>query len=188
MEPTPRGPCSPSVEAGAVIAQGVEVSLDGGQTWEDAVYEPPLDGDPQRVISGFSSLVQLPGGAWIGTVAGYIPAGGGPLAWVVHSADGRTWSTVLGSGVNGCTQSPMDTDQPWAQAHQPVLVRDAAIAVFTCPGAGSGLYRIDADAIPLHHVAPGQRLGAPFRHGGSVVASVQGADDQEVQRFAVAEL
>lgn len=111
-EPIPRGHCYPSIEAGALTARGVEVSLDGGRTWADASFEESLDRDPNRVISGFSSLSALPGGGWIGTVDGFIPAGGGPLGWVVRSDDGKAWSTLLGPGLDGCAESPMDTDQP----------------------------------------------------------------------------
>lgn len=184
-EQVPRGHCYPSVKAGAVTARGIEVSLDGGRTWADATFRRPLDRDPHRVVSGFSSLTSLPTGGWIGTVDGYIPAGGGSLAWLMHSTDGRTWSALLGPGQNGCAQSPMDTDQPWAQAHPPLLAGNAAVVAFTCPGAGSGLYRIDTDTSPVHEVEPGQRLGEPFQHRGTVVAPIEGVDEQSVKGFAV---
>lgn len=184
-EQVPRGHCYPSVEAGTLRARGIEVSLDAGRTWADATFRQPLDRDPHRVVSGFSSLTSLPTGGWIGTVDGYVPAGGGPLAWVLHSTDGRTWSALLGPGQNGCTRSPVDTDQPWAQAHPPLLAGDAAVAAFTCPGAGSGLYRIDTDTTPVHQVEPNQRLGEPFQHGGTVVAPVRGVDDEAIRSFVV---
>ncbi|HEX4901789.1 MAG TPA: hypothetical protein VFV42_03205 [Acidimicrobiales bacterium] len=172
-EPTPRGHCNPSIEAGALTVRGVEVSLDGGRTWADAIFEEPLDRDPHRAISGFSSLGALPDGGWIGTIDGFIPAGGGPLAWVVRSDDGKAWSTLLGPGLDGCSTSPMDTDQPWAEAHEPAVLEGEVLTVFTCPGAGSGLYQLGTEPVNVRRTEPAQRLGKPFRHGGAVVAPIE---------------
>jgi hypothetical protein len=183
-ETIPRGHCYPSVEAGALTARGIEVSLDGGRTWTDATFEERLDRDPHRTVSGFSTLTALPTGDWIGTVDGYIPAGGGPLAWVLHSTDGKAWSALLGPGLDGCSDSPMDTDQPWAQAHEPLVLDGDALAVFTCPGAGSGVYRLGPEPVALRQTEPTRRLGSPFRHGAEVVVPVED-DHPRVRGFFV---
>lgn len=185
----PRGECRPVLTAGDVLARGLEVSGDGGATWELAEFAPALVVSPYAEVHGFTAVEPLPDGGFVGTMTGFIPAGGGSLAWVVHSDDGRSWQPLLGPGIDGCDDNPQDTAQPWASAEIPVVVDDGAMVVHNCPGVDPGVFHIPAGGAAATLVeqvsGPQLRLGAPFAFAGHVVTPVVQADSGEVVRFVV---
>lgn len=105
---------------------------------------------------------------------------------MVRSDDGDTWRTVLGPGLDGCTDTPADTD--FVGADKPLVVGDEALVAFACPGRDPGLYRISAEqpgTQAVEHLPPDGRFGAPMDVRGDVVVPVHDAIGNGVHRFAV---
>ena len=121
---TADGECILPETAGSLMLRDGQVSVDGGQAWQDPTIDPVPGSDPPADLEG---VVELPGGGWLASAVGY-ETGDQSWGFLLRSDDGLRWRQLLAP--DPCHNGAIG--RPNSSVSQPVRLGERWLVAYSC--------------------------------------------------------